>query len=204
MKVPDNPENMFPGPTHLGAEVVKAGPTSWYDMMEDYTSRSLTYDSDKLLAISGLASAIEATKDRPTYAAGLWIDDIVQCLQWRTVHVREKIPFAEEYLFPKRSETYRAPSWSWASIDQGITYGTFSPTNHPPDILLPKVVEFGTVAAGKDPHGNISDGFLLLSGCNMEGTASMTSERKWYWERFSAQEQKYIDREDDDWDGDWE
>jgi hypothetical protein len=50
-----------------------------------------------------------------SYLAGLWEDSLVEDLLWRVDH-----------LAPGRSERrpalYRAPTWSWASVNAGVSY----------------------------------------------------------------------------------
>ncbi|KAI1660233.1 HET-domain-containing protein [Daldinia decipiens] len=81
----------------------------WTRIVEYYTSCRLTNESDRLIALSGIAKAFQETTG-DTYLAGLWKDALVPCLAWHTggfagVQVRRN-----EY----------APSWSWASITGGM------------------------------------------------------------------------------------
>jgi hypothetical protein len=83
----------------------------WYKMIEGFAGRELTYDTDKLPAISGLANKIQqVTGD--VYMAGLWKKDIAAGLCWGA-------RFNEDVIRPL---TYIAPSWSWASTKGNITY----------------------------------------------------------------------------------
>jgi hypothetical protein len=77
----------------------------WFSLVHDYSKRNLTYSSDKLVALSGLANAIKEIVGK-AYAAGLWEDNLNFDLLWKTV--------GQSY--PKPT-SYRAPSWSWASVD---------------------------------------------------------------------------------------
>lgn len=80
----------------------------WMEIVEDYTNRDLSYPEDKLLAILGVASELgNFWKD--TYLAGMWRTALVHQLAW----MRHRVP-SRRYMAPKQ---YRAPSWSWASID---------------------------------------------------------------------------------------
>lgn len=103
----------------------------WISLVENYSHRKLTVEQDKLPAIAGLASVIIAeTKD--TYCAGLWAAHIYEDLCWRVYHREEY--FNEDNSgkdTPKkgkvvgcvtRPKEYRAPSWSWASLDAPIKY----------------------------------------------------------------------------------
>lgn len=82
----------------------------WYHIISQYSRRSLTRASDKLVAISALAKrCIQVTGW--TYWAGLWIDDIVRGLLWKPQNVRNA------------RCTGIAPSWSWATFDNcGIEF----------------------------------------------------------------------------------
>ncbi|KAM0138471.1 hypothetical protein ACHAO1_003505 [Botrytis cinerea] len=76
----------------------------WDDIVRQYTNANLTKISDKLIAIGGIARAVQLESgDR--YLAGLWEKDIeVKLLWWKDDQ-------------STKSDVYRAPSWSWASID---------------------------------------------------------------------------------------
>jgi hypothetical protein len=74
----------------------------WYNLINDYRLRDLTYGQDILPAISGIAREIRSQAGE-IYLAGIWLEDIHRGLMWAMDGAR-KIP-----------ETYHAPSWSWAS-----------------------------------------------------------------------------------------
>jgi hypothetical protein len=75
----------------------------WHQIVNLYTNAQLTRESDKLVAISGIARVLQ---DQHTggYLAGLWRNGIEIQLPWRCADFRT--PAA-----------YRAPSWSWAAVD---------------------------------------------------------------------------------------
>jgi hypothetical protein len=55
----------------------------WYLLVEEYTSRTLTNISDKLPAVSGLASIFHNTfGPRSKYIAGIWPADLLNGLAW--------------------------------------------------------------------------------------------------------------------------
>ncbi|KAJ7809275.1 hypothetical protein B0H14DRAFT_2608170 [Mycena olivaceomarginata] len=70
--------------------------------------RKLTKKKDKLVAIGALASHFQSLWSHSTYVAGLWTHNFPHALLW-TIFVAK----------PKPS-LYRAPSWSWASVDGQI------------------------------------------------------------------------------------
>ncbi|ERF71051.1 hypothetical protein EPUS_03331 [Endocarpon pusillum Z07020] len=94
----------------------------WEDIVFQYTHGTLSYPSDKLLAIAGVARKFCSARhlNPCTYLAGLWKEMLPANLLWRgEAHLR---------LFGglhgrQRTQMYRAPSWSWAGVNDGpITY----------------------------------------------------------------------------------
>lgn len=93
---------------------LQAGNTTqvWAAITTNYSQRSLSNKTDKLIAISGIASYFKTNGKPPgnlTYMAGLWKEHIAGLL-WKTL-----------------SDTYSdhegvAPSWSWANAKNRISY----------------------------------------------------------------------------------
>ncbi|KAK8036170.1 hypothetical protein PG993_008784 [Apiospora rasikravindrae] len=82
----------------------------WYGTtVPAYTRGKLTYDGDKLVAISALAEAIHANCN-DDYLAGLWRNSIISGLLWQRDGPGAK------------TTTYRCPSWSWASQNSRVAY----------------------------------------------------------------------------------
>lgn len=88
---------------------------SWRLVVSQFMSRRLTVESDKLLAISALASRTYETAlskmSGLTYVAGLFV---VPSDEWSWI---EPLLWIPNCLTARRSLTYRAPSWSWACLD---------------------------------------------------------------------------------------
>jgi hypothetical protein len=76
-------------------------------------SANLTFRSDKLVALAGLAARIHSGTGYQ-YLAGLWRETLQFDLLWTTMFDAFDPP-------SEKSETYRAPTWSWASADSKIT-----------------------------------------------------------------------------------
>ncbi|KAL1879214.1 hypothetical protein Daus18300_001793 [Diaporthe australafricana] len=83
--------------------------TLWYRILNEYSLRQLSFESDRLDAISGLAERLSRiTGDE--YIGGMWKSNLLECLQWRpNTHDRGKEAV--------RQATRRAPTWSWASCE---------------------------------------------------------------------------------------
>ncbi|KAK3490000.1 HET-domain-containing protein [Neurospora crassa] len=79
---------------------------AWASLVEVYSGRKLTKQSDKLVAISGLAEHLSNGWDGVTYLAGLWSYRLRESLLWRCSNVEQS----------KGRNNDIAPSWSWASL----------------------------------------------------------------------------------------
>jgi hypothetical protein len=85
----------------------------WRELLRVYTKCGLTNPSDKLVAISGLAQEFARLLD-DEYVAGLWRKNIVDDLLWFTIESSGQ---------PRsRPGAYRAPTWSWASVDAPVLF----------------------------------------------------------------------------------
>ncbi|KAJ1563135.1 hypothetical protein HK405_013961, partial [Cladochytrium tenue] len=97
----------------------------WLAVVQDYSQRDLTVNDDKLNALSGLANRL-ANLTGDEYLAGIWKSHIFEDLFWRVrsrEEVRKQVPGGFEHSIgktlctPKRAANYRAPTWSWACLD---------------------------------------------------------------------------------------
>jgi Heterokaryon incompatibility protein (HET) len=83
---------------------------SWHTLVGEYTRRCLTAPEDKLRAIGGLAEEYHLLMN-DTYLAGLWKSKLGIELIWR------RNSYSDAGKLSSRPIKYRAPSWSWASVD---------------------------------------------------------------------------------------
>jgi hypothetical protein len=87
-----------------GNQCLKGDPCPlWHKIVEMYNECKLTFESDRLSALSGLAHKMQDLGGG-TVAAGLLLHDIPRNILWYAVDPG------------KRPESYVAPSWSWASV----------------------------------------------------------------------------------------
>lgn len=133
----------------------KPGFSHWRLLIGNYSSRLLTFPTDKLPAISGTAAYFFEYL-HCSYLAGHWYDDLPQSLVWSVISTEENLRCSPR--------DYIAPSWSWASVTQGI-YQPFRETGT--NTMLSsavKLVEVHCDVAGKNPYGRVSSGFIVLRG----------------------------------------
>lgn len=128
---------------------------SWLDMVETYSRCILTNNMDKLPALSGIVQAA-AKKTKDKYLAGIWLEELHKGLAWFCDPDQRKVGRA--------ATEYRAPSWSWASIDEPVLFHWVD------DYKAAKyeVLSATTTPATSDPFGRLSGGVLTLSAHIME------------------------------------
>lgn len=141
--------------------------TAFYRCIGEYTERKLTRSSDKLPALSGLASAFQAP-ELGAYIAGLWEGDLVYGLNWYSWKPRLENE-------AKNGEDYIAPSWSWASMPGHCrVYDTRDSLSQRPNwegefehfnnTLKPQLLSYHIELATSDPYGRISAASITLRG----------------------------------------
>lgn len=94
----------------------------WELLVINYSSRELTNPGDKLPAISGLAQQFEKISNGRSgrYLAGLWEAYLPSSLVWHRMSVSFNLPQPNRDL--ARPASYRAPTWSWASINGTVEF----------------------------------------------------------------------------------
>lgn len=85
----------------------------FYDMVETYSKRTLSFTQDRILAMSGIAERFRE-KLQDDYLVGLWKQSLPYSLLWR-------ISDASSSLWPRPTQ-YQAPSWSWAAVNGDVTF----------------------------------------------------------------------------------
>ncbi|CAO2652291.1 Nn.00g005740.m01.CDS01 [Neocucurbitaria sp. VM-36] len=139
--------------SYLQKQPVSRSMWSW--IVERYTSSDLTYAADKLVAISGLARDIQI-QTRDQYVAGIWRKDLEFQLCWYNSIGQQC----------KRVAPYRAPTWSWASLDCLIDCSIAERLKYTRanTVLWIEVLDVQLQFAGADALGQLSSASLRL-GC---------------------------------------
>lgn len=100
---------------------------AWYFLVEHYSKMFLTFEQDRLPAISGLAQRF-GRKYNCVSTAGMWLDDLHRGLMWnRRVRKRHLTPLEVNYFGAKMGPIHlhtqdqvpariHVPSWSWARV----------------------------------------------------------------------------------------
>jgi hypothetical protein len=135
--------------------------TGWYGLVTAFTSRDITYDSDLLPGLSGLAREIqEWTGAR--YLAGIWNahpSTFIRSLLWNVVDnnnsSRDK---------PASKSHNGCPSWSWASINGSIEYDHQESVLSQQAAIDPGFFLKEAQLKTSNPFGQVRNGVLGLMG----------------------------------------
>ncbi|KAJ8130784.1 hypothetical protein O1611_g2840 [Lasiodiplodia mahajangana] len=85
-------------------------PYQWMRITERYSTLKFTFNSDRLVALAGIAEMGVQSGRGGKYLAGVWERSLAHQLCWGIVSMH------------KRPDTYHAPSWSWLSVFGLVTY----------------------------------------------------------------------------------
>ncbi|KAF4464921.1 tol [Fusarium albosuccineum] len=91
---------------------------TWHRTVQEYSRPQLTFESDKTVALAGLAQRAQIARPDDRYLAGIWEKSLPLDLLWM-VWPTPKL---------RKQKITRYPSWSWASIKSQVMWdGTWSP-----------------------------------------------------------------------------
>lgn len=120
---------------------------TWWWLVWEYSKGKLSVESDRLVAIAGLAKSLDVVPG-DGYVAGQWTMDMPHGLTWWALG-----------FFKRSTETFCAPTWSWASVPDGITIAMPGPKLHPRADVIELRAE-----SNRDRFGPVNGGFLRLRG----------------------------------------
>jgi hypothetical protein len=125
----------------------------WDQVLVSYTAAKLTYGSDKLIAISGIAKYLQNLPIAADwrYYAGMWSYQIEWQLLWYT---------SSEGSRPVRE--YRAPSWSWASCNREVYRPHWTPESR--HRFLARAIDVAVETLSDFPLGPVTSGYLRIKG----------------------------------------
>ena len=115
-----------------------------------YSERKLSKQSDRLPAISALAQKFQMKLD-DTYVAGIWSGDIIAGLSW--VCRNTNLDASE-----------RGPSWSWVSVEGPLcNENRILKRSRKPNFRL-QILEWSVTPMGLNTAGEVHDAFLRVEG----------------------------------------
>ncbi|KAI6089955.1 CNVH-domain-containing protein [Hypoxylon rubiginosum] len=156
----------------------------WHSWVRAYSRLNLTYVSDRLPAISGVAQQVKERREAhnmPTgrYLAGLWeetlLNDMSWCVGLDRVRVRrdEETHHGASYkgtdtryirdVVKMKPDEYVAPSWSWASVLSPVEFAPFGYKT-----FLCQLLDVQTQTVGPNEFSRVTAGHVLLRGRLLE------------------------------------
>jgi hypothetical protein len=133
----------------------------WCQIVSTYSELALTYTSDRLPALSGIAREIQH-KLRDRYIAGLWLTDLPRGLTWFIPYYRLGDELAQDD--SDCALPYVAPSWSWASSRHRVPFCNLNYRDH---IFISEAIQIIGVdikVHGSNTFGEVEEGVLTLRG----------------------------------------
>ncbi|PYH63580.1 HET domain-containing protein [Aspergillus vadensis CBS 113365] len=130
---------------------------TWFQLLEDFTARNLTFEKDRLPAIGALAESFHAHL-KEQYCAGLWRGDLLFGLLWSIRHCQGSgIPAPTTV-----PSSERGPSWSWIGADAYISLKWPSPIARSYMTYLARVVHCQVYRKSHDIFGHVEGAELVL------------------------------------------
>ena len=117
----------------------------WKRVIQQYTHGQFSLESDKLVAIAGLAKHMQRTWLIPniTYLAGLWSFELLDWLMWRRSRTSTSLA---------RPKAYRAPSWSWASVEGEVEWNAEQRRSGSSDKVSSDVIYCASIVEADQSH----------------------------------------------------
>ncbi|CAH0045699.1 unnamed protein product [Clonostachys solani] len=149
---------------------IDVGYAIWKRLVHLYSQTRVTKASDKLIAISGLANRMRAVmQNDEKYLAGLWSHHLTSQLLWRVA------PNALGSRIPRWRRPYRAPSWSWASLETEV-YMSMEESSAPRSAYIDIEEASVTPLSLLSDTGEVVDGHIRLRGSLMRAKLVSSSE----------------------------
>jgi hypothetical protein len=133
--------------------------TQWDSMVSSFTHRKLSYESDRLPAISGLAKLLKIGPD-DEYVCGLWRNTLARELLWEA----ESHATQNGTALSRRQEQFQAPSWSWASVTGPIALRRHTEQYQENWKEVVYVLNVSYALATLNLFGPVTHGYLTLRG----------------------------------------
>lgn len=164
----------------------------WTTIVSHYSKGRLTKESDRMIALYGVAQSMEKVLD-DEYVSGHWKKHLLNQLLWMTYPKLKKW----------RPRDYRAPSWSWASVIGKVSFRDILEAEH-----RDKMAEIVDVAVSTTPgkEGQITGGHLTMRSRVLRGdwelnaTSRNASARR---ASYSESARHAVEASADVWYSDW-
>jgi hypothetical protein len=126
--------------------------SNWIGLVQEYNLRDITISLDRLPALAGIAKKYAQALPDDIYCAGLWMSHLLPTLAWQNGDAK-----------PSRPEQYRAPTWSWGSVDGELFWADDVQTMESSMADSVEIVECHVKPWSADaPFGRVRDGSIAI------------------------------------------
>ena len=140
--------------------------------MEDYSTRQMSNETDKLPAIVGVAKQMPVAR-LGRYLGGMWESELLANLLWK---VAVRCP---------RPSTYIAPSWSWAALLGGVIKPLYY------ELIVAQLVGVYSTPMLQDDFGQVAGASMTLSATMFPIRAHSSHElSRWF---IDDEDHRYLD-----------
>lgn len=121
---------------------------AWDDVIAGYSVRDITYYQDRAQAIASIALQFDhgPNSGLGRYLCGLWEADLPMGLLWYSLLIQSK---AQYYKPHRRLRDWTVPTWSWLSVQGGISHQDREDISTP--VAIVQNISYRT--ASKNPYG---------------------------------------------------
>ncbi|MBE3046220.1 hypothetical protein IMZ48_27520, partial [Candidatus Bathyarchaeota archaeon] len=127
-------------------------------LVQDFSRRAISFDTDKLPAFSGIAQRLHPLIGGD-YLAGIWSNDFHDGLLWSSVVGGQSA---------RHVKPYRVPSWCWAATNDGVwTWrgsSSAGPTNSDGKNDLQLIEHHMEPKDVQNPYGEVVHGYVVVRG----------------------------------------
>ncbi|KAI1181095.1 HET-domain-containing protein [Nemania sp. FL0916] len=152
-KFHDNPQTPQHGESIEHPDDSSSAYAIWKRIARSYSRAAITFPDDKLVALSGVAKVMREMLD-DVYIVGMWKRYLASHLLWYVDKTLQGNGSPSTRAFP-----YRAPTWSWLSVDGKIDFPTARASG-----LWITVLDIDVRFSTADTTGPVSSGTLTLCG----------------------------------------
>lgn len=136
---------------------------TWYDQIESYATKLLTFENDILPAVSAIARII-SDRTGDDYFCGLWRSHLAFGLLWDAAPFPGELHHEEQMNKISSSEAYVGPSWSWTNPARNHLRPEWSFHHITHFTAKCDIIEAKSVVEGKNPFGCIQSAHILIEG----------------------------------------
>jgi hypothetical protein len=131
----------------------------WHDITAQYSARAITYQTDRLPALSSIAGKLAIYPGfLGQYLAGIWEHTLPGGLMWESEPTNSKLVSDVSDKTHWRNRSSSIPTWSWLSIEGRVsTWGRSWKS-----LVITEVVSY--IPASHDPYGACKEAIIKVSG----------------------------------------